>query len=406
MNGSTRSPEIVVHIDMDAFFASVEQRDVPFLKGKPVIVGGARDGRGVVSAASYEARKYGIHSAMSYREAVQRCPDGIFIGGSSSKYINASLKVFDVCTKYSNKIEINSIDEGYIIFHDNWEVTVEQTKALKEEIEKQYDLTCSVGIAPNRLLAKLASSMNKPNGFTVLYPSELPNVIGSKPVTALWGVGEKSAEILNRWGIRTIGELVEKEEWWVRKIMGERAYSLVKRLSGEPDKRPAPIKERSMGHEYTFGKDQSSGSKFWAVVTRLCDQVSRRLRNNCFQGRIVRVKLRWKNFETHTKQAVVAADLQNHFELLRIARELLESMIRPRRLIRLVGITAADLYDDVELTFRADLYPLIKRQKTLISAIDTVWNKYGEDSLLRASYMHRGVGHRFSPFFGPVVRER
>jgi DNA polymerase-4 len=405
MNGETKSPEIVVHIDMDAFFASVEQRDIPFLKGKPVIVGGARDGRGVVSAASYEARKYGIHSAMSYREAVKRCPSGIFIGGSSSKYVNASLKVFDVCTKYSSKVEISSVDEGYIIFHDGWETAVEEASALKKEIEQRYDLTCSVGIAPNRLLAKLASSMNKPSGFTVLYPLQLAHEIGPKPITALWGIGEKTAKVLNRWGIRTIGDLVEKDEWWVRRIMGERAYSLVKRLRGEPDHKPAPINERSMGHEYTFGRDLSPESQFWAVVTRLCDQVSRRLRINRFQGRIVRVKLRWKNFETHTKQVVVAADLQNHFELLRIARMLLESMMRPRRLIRLVGITAADLYDDVELTFRPDLFPLIKRQKTLISAIDTVWNKYGEDSLLRASYMHRGFRHRFSPFFGPVAQE-
>jgi DNA polymerase-4 len=370
---------------MDAFFASVEQRDVPSLRGKPVIVGGEREGRGIVSAASYEAREYGVHSAMSMRSARTLCPHAVFVQGNWAKYVQASLEVFATCRSVSPGIEVVSVDECTLPIADEWDDAVAKARSLSRAITRIHHLSCSIGIAPNRMLAKLASSIDKPGGFTPLHPKDLPGSISSLCAASVWGIGEKSFALLAGRGIRTIGDLVGGDPTRIRRVLGERAVALVRSLCGAPDQESAAIRERSLGHEFTFGHDVQAGPLFWAVVSRLCDQVSRRLRVGGLQGSVVRARLRWSDFETHTRQTVIRADLHDPLTLRSIARALIQRMLIPERSIRLVGITAAGLFQDVMLSFDAQLFPRVKRQRLLVRAVDRVWDRYGEDSLFRAS---------------------
>lgn len=382
MNSAHR---VVVHLDMDAFFASVEQRDVPTLRGMPVIVGGEREGRGIVSAASYEARKFGIHSAMSMRQARMRCPHALFLEGNWAKYVTASLEVFATCRSASPWCEIVSVDECTLWFDQPWDEVAVRARALAEDVERIHGLSCSIGIAPNRLLAKLASSLEKPHGFTMLHPRDLPHSISALPPSSVWGIGPKTASILESEGIRTIGDLLQRDPAWLKKNMGDRALTLVQALRGAPDGVDPPVKERSLGHEYTFGSDVVEGPRFWGVVARLCDQVSRRLRLNGLQGSIVRVRVRWSNFTTRSHQATVRTDLHDPLLLRDIARRLLKVLLIPRRKMRLVGVTAAGLFADPSLSCDEALFPPLRRASRLTRAVDAVWDRYGEDSLVRAS---------------------
>ncbi len=387
---------------MDAFFASVEQRDLPYLRGRSVIVGGSREGRGVVAAASYEAREYGIHSAMSMAMAIKLCPDAVFIEGNIDKYIDACRRIFDLCSRCCDTLEIVSIDEVYLLFREKWNVVVERSAMLKEKVYAETGLICSMGVAPNRILAKLASSMEKPNGFTILLPKDLPGSIAFLPVSRLWGIGKKTASLFKADDITTIGELLTAEEWRIRAHLGTQGFDLIKTVCGAPDKPLPPTKEKSLGHEFTFHKDLEPYGYFWSEVRRLCDQVSRRLRVNHYQGRIVRVKLRWKSFETHTHQMVSNTDLQNPFNLYRVASRLIHDLLKPRRKIRLVGVTVAEIYDAIETDLLHVIFPEVRVQQKLISAIDTIWDRYGEESLIRASLIParaRGFTGVSAPFF-------
>lgn len=379
-------PPVVVHLDMDAFFASVEQRDIPTLRGKPVIVGGAREGRGIVSAASYEARAFGIRSGMSIREALRRCPHGVYLQGNWEKYVKTSLEVFATCKKYTPHVDIVSVDECTIRLFVPWDHAVNVAWRMWQEIIQTHHLGCSVGVAPNRLLAKLASSMNKPRGFSILAPGDLPHRIAHLPVDQVWGIGPRTASRLQSLGIATIGDLLA--QWSVLSSWGgPHATRILSALRGEPDGEEEPPREHSMGHEYTFGHDVHPGTEFWGVVRRLSDQVSRRLRIEKLQGKVVRVKLRWSHFETHTKQISISTDLQNPSILFMIAKDLLTQMLNYQRKIRLVGVSVAKLHHDPTLSFSDELFGQYKRERDLLRAIDEVWDRYGEDSLVRGSIL-------------------
>jgi DNA polymerase-4 len=237
------------------------------------------------------------------------------------------------------------------------------------------------------MLAKLASSMHKPRGFTVLHPQQLPGSIAAFNPSSLWGIGKKTEAVLVRLGIRTIGDLLNTDHSVVRSALGERVLALVRGIQGTPDDDPQPIKEESMGHEYTFGHDVMPGPLFWGVVGRLSDQVSRRLRLHQMQGSVVRTRLRWSDFETHTRQIAIRVDIHDPGTLRSIARSLLLKMIAPERRIRLVGVAAAGLFRDSSLSFDEQLFPVFRQRKRLTKAVDQVWNRYGEDSLIRASLL-------------------
>ena len=215
--------KVIMHLDMDAFFAAIEQTIHPALRGKPVIVGGAPDSRGVVSTCSYEARNYGIHSAMPMKEAYRLCPEGIYIDISGDKYSYISYEVINILKKYSNAVEPVSIDESFVditAVHERYGGPRGIALAIKRDIKNNINLTASIGIAPNRFIAKMASSFNKPDGLTVIYPVEVRQFLWVQPVDHLWGVGPKSTAILQKLGIITIGDLAKESEAKLKKIFG------------------------------------------------------------------------------------------------------------------------------------------------------------------------------------------
>lgn len=384
---------VVVHIDMDAFFASVEQRDVPSIRNRPVIVGETRGTRGVVATASYEARKYGIHAAMPMKTAENLCSHAVFVQGSIDKYVDASLSIFNLCLEYCASVDIVSVDEAFLTYHDVWDSVTEKATCLQKRIQGLTGLSASVGIGPNRMLAKLASSLDKPRGFTPLPEQGLPQSIASVPVSEISGIGTKTTALFSTFGIHTIEELFSANGTILDLCLGHRAHEFLRLLRGGQDPPPQRIKDHSLGHEFTFPHDVKPGREFWVTVRRLCDQVSRRLRQQHLQGTVVRVKLRGNRFETRSRERAVTGDMQNPFMLYRMTEGLLCILTTNYERIRLVGVSAAGLYDAVQPDFTHLLFPGIHREKKLISALDAVWDRYGEQSLIRGGFLS-GIDER------------
>ena len=380
---------VVVHIDMDAFFASVEQRDVPPLMNRPVVVGETRGKRGVVAMASYEARGHGVHAAMPMKTAEKLCRHAVFVQGSLDKYVEASLSIFNVCLEYCDSVDIVSVDEAFLTYHDSWDSVVAKARGLQERIQGSTGLTASLGVAPNRMLAKLASSLMKPLGFSVLPKEGLPGSIERVSVGKLSGIGQQTTALFGKFGIQTIGSLLSAQRAILDLCLGHRAHEFLRLLHGGHDPPSQKIKDHSLGHEYTFPRDVVEGPVFWITVRRLCDQVSRRLRQQRLQGTVVRVKLRGNRFETHSRERTVTGDMQNPFMLYNMVEQSLRTLTENYERIRLVGVSAAGLCSAVQSDFTPLLFPAIGKQKQLIKALDTVWDRYGEQSIIRGGFLKK-----------------
>ena len=296
----------ILHLDMDAFFAAVEQHDNPRLKGKPVIVCGDPEGRGVVSTASYEARPFGVKAGMPVAQAKRLCPQGVFIKGDIQKYIKLSLQIIDILKTFTPLVEPYSIDESFL------DVTgceglfgppVGIAKLIKAEIRRKFDLTCSIGVAPNKLLAKMASDFQKPDGLVVIRQEDVPEKIWPLPVRALMGVGEKTEKVLHGLGIKTIGDLarypVEPLEYRLG-VVGKALHAMAWGIDNSPV-RPSGLPIKSMSNEYTLPEDTTNQEILKAHIMRLSCEVGRRLRKNGYVGRTVNIKLRYHDFITITR---------------------------------------------------------------------------------------------------------
>jgi DNA polymerase-4 len=257
--------KVIIHLDMDAFFAAIEQMINPELRGRPVIVGGTPDSRGVVSTCSYEARNYGVHSAMPMKRAYELCPNAVFIDTPGGKYSYMSVEVEKILRTFSPYVEPVSIDESFMDITGVWNrfgSPQKTAEAIKGKIKEELGLTASVGVAPNRLVAKMASGSNKPDGLVVIQPHEVQQFLWGQPVEHLWGVGPKSTETLNKQGIRTIGELANASEAKLKNMFGILGPGLVRMARGEG---PDDVREshldydaKSMGHEHTFHRDTNT----------------------------------------------------------------------------------------------------------------------------------------------------
>ena len=382
----------IMHIDMDAFFASVEQRDQPNLKGKPVIVG-IKGTRGVVSTCSYEARRYGVRSAMPIALAEKKCPKGIFIHPNPQKYEYISIKVIEILSKYSLKVEPTSIDEAYLDITGKNHIDEEKTAiSIKNEIRENLGITCSVGIASNRVYAKIAANMQKPDGLTILNSNEEKQRIYPLPISELVGVGEKSEDILKRMRLNTIGSIAECPETELERVFGKNGLELKKIAKGEGSDKVCTFGEEedvlSIGNEHTLENDTSNTDFLNTVLLKLTEKVARRLREANYSGRTVTVKFRYSDFETHTKRVSFPFLLREDEKIYSIAKGILHSSHQKGRKIRLIGITVSGLIksdnakEGVEM--QTDLFQNCIRSEKIIMTIDSLKNRFGESVVFRA----------------------
>lgn len=381
---------VILHADMDAFFAAVEQLDHPQWRGCPVIVGAPPDRRGVVAAASYEARRFGVHSAMPSREAGRRCPHAVFTPPRGARYAEMSCQIMKIFDRFTPLVEPLSIDEAFL------DVTGAQglfgpgpaiAAAVKQTIREETGLTVSVGVAHNKFLAKLASDLEKPDGLTVV-PADAAAVrafLAPLPVTKIWGVGKKSAAVLAQHGIHTVGDLQRTLPASLRSWVGASTAAGLLELAVGRDERELELERepKSMSREHTFAEDSCDYAQIRDILFDLTDDVARRLRaQNKFAGLAV-LKIRWQGFETRTRQRPFLQPVHDDFSLRRMADALLqeETLDRP---VRLIGFGAAQLCD--ASTDQLELFASpgqTERLQRLSAAVDQLRLRLGPQSIGR-----------------------
>ena len=381
----------ILHVDLDAFFASVEQRDRPELRGKPVIVGGDPGGRGVVSAASYEARRFGVHSAMSLREAVRRCPDGVFLPVDGRRYQQASRDVMAILRRFTPQVEPLSIDEAFLdvtgsrqLFGDGRAIAL----AIKAAIREDVDLPVSVGVASTKLVAKIASDLRKPDGLVVVERGDEEAFLAPLPISRLWGVGEKTAVALADYGVRTIGDLAALSPDVLVRRFGKHGGSLASRARGmdaDPVHQGDPAK--SVGHEHTFDVDTSDRETIERTLLAMSDGVAGRLRSAGVRASTIAVKIRDSSFRTITRQRTLPEPTDMTDPIFRAAVELARPEIRGIR-VRLLGVTASNLGDREQLGLFPSEEP---RRRAAIEAADTIRRRYGEKAVTRGRLVGTGL---------------
>ncbi|HHU61294.1 MAG TPA: DNA polymerase IV, partial [Natronincola sp.] len=336
----------IMHVDMDAFFASVEILDNPDYKGKPVIVGGRKDSpRGVVSAASYEARKFGVRSAMPIFKAVVLCPHGIFVPGRMDRYQEISRQIHDLFPQVSPLIEPLSIDEAFLDMSgcEHFYTSLEDMGLhLKKLIKQETGLTASVGIAPNKFLAKLASDWRKPDGLFVIRPEDVQKFLYELPVNKIWGVGKKSEERLHQLGLYHVKDILPHSLEWLQKNVGEALGNQIYHLARGLDERPvvANQKAKSIGQETTFSEDQESLPFLRHQLAQMSENVGWRLREQGFYARTVSIKVRFHNFKTITRSHSLNYSFNDDDTIFSEALQLLNDIkLQP---IRLLGVTVSN----------------------------------------------------------------
>lgn len=340
------SNRAILHVDMDAFFASVEQLDDPSLRGKPVLVGGTGP-RGVVAAASYEARKFGIHSAMPSAVARRLCPHAVFVKGSFARYKELSSRVFEILESYTPRVQPVSIDEAFMDVTGSTTLMgdpVEIARSIRATILERTGLTASVGVAPNKFLAKLASDLDKPDGLTVFEIGQVQSKLDPLGVSRIWGVGPAAERKLRALGVRTIGELraLPRETLDARfGSYGERLW----RLSRGLDDRPVHTdrEAKSISHERTFAQNLTDPDEIRSIILDLGELVARRLRRHGRYAKTINVKIRFGDFETVTRASTLEAPTDRTGVIASEARGLFDVWARSFRSVRLIGVGVSQL---------------------------------------------------------------
>ncbi len=332
----------IYHVDMDAFYASVETVENPELKGKPMVVGGLSP-HGIVAAANYEARKYGIHSAMPIFMAKQRCPNLIIRPSNRKKYAAVSEEIFAIFERFTSTIEKVSIDEAYLDFTPLPLTDLSTAKEIKRQIFAETGLTASIGISYNKFLAKLASDWKKPDGLTVFGPEDVDRVLLPLPLDRVHGIGPKTAERLSDMGLHTVEELRVLDRRFLEDILGKFGPEIYDRIRGI-DYRPVEVdrERKSLGVERTFDADTGSYEKILAYLKDFCDGLEEDLKKRNIQGRTVVLKIKDSDFRVFTRSKTLTEPIYKSEDLFEIGKLLLDEMPKNLR-IRLLGITAASL---------------------------------------------------------------
>jgi DNA polymerase-4 len=378
---------IILHIDMDAFFISVEQRDDPSLRGRPAAVCGSLS-RGVVTSATYEARPYGIRAGMSTQEAKRRCPQLILVEGDHSKYTETAARIFSILKDYTPLVEIASIDEAYLdikqsvlLFHSPLSIA----HSIKDQIREREQLTCSIGIGPNKLLAKLGSRLKKPDGLMEIKKEEVEKILKDLPVSSLHGIGPKLTEELNSVGIFTCGQLGRFPVPLLTKrfgVIGERLHEMGLGLDDSPVVTLDEEEDaKSISHSVTLEEDTSDPNLLRKVLLQLSERVSRRMRKEGFYGNRISVTVRYSDFYTFSKQKTLSKWMNNGNEIFRYALEIFHSISHPKP-IRLLGVEVSLLKKE---WCQLDLFEKRERKDKLLNAMDRVNERFGDWTLTWAS---------------------
>jgi DNA polymerase-4 len=395
-------PRTIFHVDMDAFFVSVEELYDPRLKGKAVVVGGQRHERGVVSAASYEARKFGVHSALPLRTAAKLCPQAIFVDGHPERYRECSENVYKVLTAFSPQVEMASIDEAYLDMTGTARLHGPPLKAahkLHQRMKEQTQLNCSIGIGSSRLIAKVSSAQAKPNGLLWIVPGEESKFLAPLAVREIPGVGKVMESHLHGLGIKKVGDLARLEESELEERFGKWGLALAGKARGEDAggwfdaEVGADTAAKSISHEHTYNEDTADLNQLEATLMRLSEMVGRRLREARFYARTIQLKLRYKDFSTITRAHTLPSPSQLDGEIFDEVRNLFRKNWKPGIEVRLLGVQASSFEAQTE---QISLLEAGRQQrwKDALAAADRLRDRFGESSISLAAGMRGSFRER------------
>src|SRR5712691_14509 len=399
MSASLRT---VFHVDMDAFFVSVEELYDPSLKGKPVVVGAQRDERGVFSAASYAARKFGVHSAMPLRTAAKLCPQAVFVNGHPDRYRACSEKVHRVLTSFSPQVEMASIDEAYLDMTGTERLhgpPLRAAHSLHQKMKTETQLNCSIGIGISRLIAKVSSARAKPNGVLWIVPGQEAKFLAPLDVREIPGVGKVTEQNLHGLGVHRVGDLAQFDEAFLEERFGKWGLALAGKARGEDagswfDSEVGDNTDpKSISHEHTYNEDTANQEQLESTLMRLSEMVGRRLREGGLHARTIQLKLRYKDFTIITRAHTLTAATQLDTEIFEQIRALFRKNWRKGAEVRLLGVHASSFEASAG---QGDLLEENRRQRwqQALSAADRLRDKFGESSVSLASGLRGGFRER------------
>jgi len=392
----------IFHVDMDAFFVSVEELFDPGLKGKAVVVGGQRHERGVVSAASYEARKFGVHSAMPLRTAAKLCPHAVFVEGHPDRYRQYSERVYAVLSSFTPRVEMASIDEAYLDMTGTQRLhgpVLEAAHSLHKKMKAETKLNCSIGIGSSRLVAKVSSAKAKPHGVLWVIPGQEANFLAPLDVRDIPGVGKVTEQNLQALGIRKVGDFARFETSFLEERFGKWGLALAGKARGEDaggwfdTEVGSDVDAKSISHEHTYNEDTSDQAQLESTLMRLSEMVGRRLREHGFYARTIQLKLRYKDFSTITRAHTLSSPTQLDTEIFDQIRMLFRRNWKKNAEIRLLGVHASSFE---KRAGQGDLLEDGRRQRwqQALSVADRLREKFGESSVSLAAGMKGGFRER------------
>ncbi len=387
-----KNGRVILHVDMNSFYASVEMAYDPSLKGKPLaIAGNPEERRGIIVTCSYEARKYGVKTTMTVHEAKKLCPSLIIKKPNFDRYRAASLGMFEILRQFSDLVEPVSIDEGYVDITDSYELgsPLEIAQRIQKRIDRQLDLPCSIGIAPNKFLAKMASDMKKPMGITVLRKRDIPTVLWPLEIEKMYGVGEKTAQKLRKINIHTIGDLASANEIQLKGLLGINGIRLKEWANGIDHRKVDPdavTDYKSIGNSTTLPKDLANLQELLAVLESLSETVSIRLKRKEVKAQTISVTIRYKDRTTITRSRKLINPVSGHREIFLQAKDIFLKNWSGEK-VRLLGITGNDLISEEYAFKQLDLFTYEKEaeKEPLLKAVEQLKDKYGTEVIEQAS---------------------
>lgn len=395
---------VILHIDMDAFFASVEQTVNPSLKGKPIAVTGS-GGRTVITTASYEARKYGVKTGMTLWEGKRACPALVLVVGNNRRYTDTSARIMNVLSEFTPQVEVYSIDEAFLDISGSLAMfngAEAIARDIKRRIRQETGLTCSVGIAPNKLLAKLGSGLEKPDGLVILREVDVSGLLENLPVGKMHGIGKKTAGKLAGYGILTCGELARFPVKGLKNRFGVVGEYLHRMAQGIDDTPVIALDEasdaKSIGHSTTFDRDIDDREEIERQILRLAEMVGRRARRHHYAGRTVTLTIRYNDFTTFSKRRTINDYINHGLDIYRVADEILEG-IKLKLPVRLAGVSLSGM---VRGGLQLKLFESWQKRGRAVEAMDEINNRYGEFSITYGRLLHcRKHSRVISPSYRP-----